>query len=110
MSLLERALSRRDAAAATAALPSFKRLAPWFILGFLTLAALRSMGLIPVAVLPVIERATGILTVLSMAALGLDVDLGSLRQVGARATLAVTLSLLALIAISYALIRAMGAA
>ena len=58
----------------------------------------------------VIERATSILTVLSMAALGLDVDLGSLRQVGARATLAVTLSLLGLIAISYALIRAMWTA
>jgi hypothetical protein len=36
--------------------------------------------------------------------------LGNLRRVGGRATIAVTLSLLTLIAISYALIRLMGTA
>lgn len=71
---------------------------------------LRSGGLIPEAVLPVIERFATILTVLSMAALGLEVDLGNLRRVGGRATIAVTLSLLTLIAISYGLIRVMGTA
>lgn len=108
VSLLESLLGRRDPNGATAALPSFKRLAPWFILGFLALAALRSMGLIPSAALPVIQCVTTAATVLSMAALGLDVDFGSLRQVGGRATIAVTLSLLTLIAISYAVIRMTG--
>jgi uncharacterized membrane protein YadS len=51
-----------------------------------------------------------LLTVLSMAAHGLLVDLASLRRIGGRATIAVTLSLLSLIAISYALIRVMGTA
>jgi uncharacterized integral membrane protein (TIGR00698 family) len=110
VSLLQNALGRRNASAGAPARPSLKRLAPWFILGFLALAALRSIGLIPEAALPLIERVAAILTVLSMAALGLDVDLGSLRRVGGRATIAVTLSLLALIAISYALIRLIGTA
>lgn len=110
ISFLQNALGRRGADAEAPARPSLKRLVPWFILGFLALAVLRSGGLIPEAVLPVIERFATILTVLSMAALGLEVDLGNLRRVGGRATIAVTLSLLTLIAISYALIRLMGTA
>ncbi len=110
VSLLQNASGKRNADASAPARPSLKRLAPWFILGFLALAALRSVGLIPEAALPFIERVAAVLTVLSMAALGLAVDLGSLRRVGGRATIAVTLSLLALIAISYALIRLMGTA
>ena len=90
-------------------LPSMKRLAPWFILGFLALAGLRSSGLIPEAILPAIQRATELLTVLSMAALGLEVDLRALRRVGARVAFAASASLLMLIALSYALIRLLGA-
>jgi uncharacterized membrane protein YadS len=101
-------VSKRNANDSAPARPSLKGLAPWFILGFLALPALRSMGLIPEAALPLIERVAAVLMVLSIAALGLDVDLGSLRRVGGRATIAVTPSLLTLIAISYALIRAMG--
>jgi uncharacterized integral membrane protein (TIGR00698 family) len=110
VSLLQNALGRRSGDAEAPARPSLKRLVPWFILGFLALAVLRSGGLIPEAVLPVIERFATILTVLSMAALGLEVDLGNLRRVGGRATIAVTLSLLTLIAISYGLILLMGTA
>jgi len=51
-----------------------------------------------------------LLTVISMAALGLGVDLRVLKSVGARVTLAVTLSLLVLIAISLSLIRLLGIA
>jgi uncharacterized integral membrane protein (TIGR00698 family) len=110
VSLLQNALGRRSGDAEAPARPSLKRLVPWFILGFLALAVLRSGGLIPEAVVPVIERFATILTVLSMAALGLEVDLGNLRRVGGRATIAVTLSLLTLIAISYGLILLMGTA
>jgi uncharacterized membrane protein YadS len=46
----------------------------------------------------------------SMAALGLGVDLKVLGRVGGRVTLAVTLSLLVLIAISLGLIRLLGVA
>lgn len=90
--------------------PSLNRLVPWFIVGFLGLAALRSLGVIPDAVLQAILPTATMLTVISMAALGLGVDLKILGRVGGRVTLAVTLSLLVLIAISLGLIRLLGVA
>jgi uncharacterized integral membrane protein (TIGR00698 family) len=81
------------------------RLVPWFIVGFLSLALLRSLDAIPEAFLQVVMPVTTFLTVIAMAALGLGVDLKVLGNVGGRMTLAVTLSLLVLIAISLGLIR-----
>lgn len=83
-------------------------LVPWFIIGFLLLATLRSLGLIPdVALKPLAQTAT-FLTVVSMAALGLGVDARELARAGSRVTMAVTMSLVVLIAISFVLIRALG--
>jgi len=89
---------------------SLNRLVPWFIIGFLTLAALRSLGLIPDMILKAVLPAATMLTVISMAALGLGVDLKVLGRVGGRVTLAVTLSLLVLLVISLGLIRLLGIA
>lgn len=89
---------------------SFGLIVPWFIIGFLALAALRSLGLIPDAVLNLLLPLATILTIVSMAALGLGVDLKALGRVGGRVTLAVTLSLVALITISLGLIRVLGVA
>jgi len=89
---------------------SFTRLVPWFIIGFLSLAALRTAGVIPDPVLGLVTPAATLLTVVSMAALGLGVDLKVLARVGGRVTLAVTLSLLVLIGISLGLIRLLGVA
>lgn len=89
---------------------SLNRFVPWFIIGFLALAALRSAGLIPDPVLLAVVPLATILTVISMAALGLGVDLKVLGRVGGRVTLAVTLSLLVLLAISLGLIRLLGLA
>lgn len=86
----------------------WSRLVPWFIVGFLVLAALRSLGAIPDALLQAIVPTATLLTVVSMAALGLGVDLKVLKSVGARVTVAVTLSLLVLVAISLGLIRLLG--
>jgi len=83
----------------------FFRLVPWFILGFLALAALRSIDIVPVAVIGPLTAITGFLTVVSMAALGLGVDVRVLATVGGRVTAAVTLSLLLLLAISIGLIH-----
>jgi uncharacterized integral membrane protein (TIGR00698 family) len=88
----------------------FAKLVPWFILGFLALATLRSLGLIPDAGVGPLRRLAGVLTVLSMAALGLGVDVRVLARVGGRVTLAVTGSLLVLLAVSLALIRVLGIA
>ncbi|TWB38104.1 YeiH family protein [Nitrospirillum pindoramense] len=85
-------------------------LVPWFIVGFLALVALRSFGLIPHAVqAPANEMAT-LLTVVSMAALGLGVDIRTVAQAGGRVTAAVVLSLLVLGGISLGLIHLLGVA
>jgi uncharacterized integral membrane protein (TIGR00698 family) len=88
-----------------AARPGLVHLIPWFIIGFLVLAAARSGGLIPTPLLGPIMISAKVLTIISMAALGLGVDLRVVGRVGGRVTLAVVVSLLVLIAISIALIR-----
>jgi uncharacterized integral membrane protein (TIGR00698 family) len=90
--------------AKTVSISPFK-LVPWFIIGFLALAALRSFELVPdIVVAPVTKTAT-ILTVVSMAALGLGVDVRVLSAVGGRVTAAVTLSLALLLALSVGLVH-----
>src|SRR5271170_3203249 len=70
------------------------QLVPWFIIGFMVLAALRSFGILPNATAAPLLKFASLLTVISMAALGLGVDIGVLRSVGGKVTAAVTLSLL----------------
>ena len=83
----------------------FFRLVPWFILGFLALSVLRSLDIVPATVASQLTAVTGFLTVVSMAALGLGVDVRVLATVGGRVTAAVTLSLMLLLAISIGLIH-----
>ena len=85
----------------------FSKLVPWFITGFLLLAALRSLGVIPDAASQPVTRLAGFLTVVAMAALGLGVDVRVLARVGPRVTLAVTGSLLMLLVVSLVLIGAL---
>ena len=86
------------------------RLVPWFIIGFIALAALRSFALIPTPVLAPVASVTDWLTVVSMAALGLGVDIRVVAGAGARVTAAVTGSLLLIGVIGYAMIRLVGIA
>jgi uncharacterized integral membrane protein (TIGR00698 family) len=83
----------------------FFRLVPWFILGFLALSVLRSLDIVPATMIGPLTAVTGFLTVVSMAALGLGVDVRVLATVGGRVTAAVTLSLLLLLAISIGLVH-----
>jgi len=83
---------------------------PWFIVGFLLVAAVRSLGLLPEALLPPVARLTTLLTTISMAALGLGVDVRVVAGAGLRVTAAVTLSLLILGGISLGLIWLLGVA
>ena len=105
----------REDAEAGGAKPASRRIAvnklvPWFIIAFLGMAAVRSHGLIPeVALAPIAKTAT-ILTIISMAALGLGVDIRVVARAGGRVTAAVTLSLIALTAVSLGLIRLLGIA
>lgn len=86
------------------------QLVPWFIVGFLLVAVVRSLGLLPAALLPYLAWLTTMLTTISMAGLGLGVDVRVVAGAGARVTAAVTLSLLLLGAISLGLIRLLGVA
>ena len=84
------------------------RLVPWFILGFLGLAVLRSCGLVPAAALHPAAVAASSLTVVAMAALGLGTDLRTAARAGIRVTAVVVLSLLVLGLIGFGLIRLLG--
>ncbi|MGY8663968.1 putative sulfate exporter family transporter [Bradyrhizobium sp. UFLA05-109] len=83
----------------------FFRLVPWFILGFLALATLRSLEIVPSTVVGPVTKITTFLTIVSMAALGLGVDVRVLANVGGRVTAAVTLSLMLLLGISIGLVH-----
>lgn len=83
-------------------------LVPWFILGFLVLASLRAFGFIPDSAVTPLAHIAGFLTILSMAALGLGVDMRALAKVGVRVTVAVTASSAVLIAVSLLLIQALN--
>ncbi len=81
------------------------KLVPWFIIGFLVLAGLRSLQVIPDAATAPVTRTAALLTVVSMAALGLGVDVRVLASVGGKVTAAVTLSLMLLLAMSIGLVQ-----
>lgn len=88
--------------------PPLSRMVPWFIAGFLVLAGIRSAGLIPREALPPATLVSNLLTVISMAALGLGTDLKVVARSGARVTITVTVSLLLIGGISLGLIHIAG--
>jgi uncharacterized integral membrane protein (TIGR00698 family) len=88
--------------------PPLHQLVPWFVVGFLGLATLRSAGLLPHEALAAAATAASLLTIVAMAALGLGVNIRVVASAGTRVTGAVTISLLLLCAISLGLIRALG--
>jgi uncharacterized integral membrane protein (TIGR00698 family) len=98
------AAAKAPAGATLHARPRLGQIVPWFIIGFLVMMALRSFGVLPEASLQPIGSAANTLTIISMAALGLTVDIGAVAKAGPRVTTTVILSLLALGVISYALI------
>jgi uncharacterized integral membrane protein (TIGR00698 family) len=89
---------------------SLGRFVPWFIIGFLLLAILNSLGLLPPALLDPLRLAAGGLTAIAMAALGLGVEVRALGRAGTRVSAAVAASLLILLGISLGLIRLLGIA
>jgi uncharacterized integral membrane protein (TIGR00698 family) len=88
--------------------PALHEMVPWFIIGFLTLMVTRSLGVIPLAALPLLTHAAALLTTVAMAALGLGVDVRVVARTGLRVAFAVTVSLIALGVMSYALIKVLG--
>ena len=84
--------------------PALHRMVPWFILGFLAMLGGRSIGVIDAGLAEIMGKAATVLTILSMAALGLGIDLRRVMRAGPRVTAAVVLSLGVLLAASYAMV------
>lgn len=104
-SLTSHRQNQRSGAATSGRAPTLTQLIPWFVAGFLIMAALRTFGVIPASLSSIFKEVSRLLTVAAMAALGLGVDVRALRAAGARTTGAVSLSLLFLLTLSAALIR-----
>jgi uncharacterized integral membrane protein (TIGR00698 family) len=88
--------------------PAIRQLVPWFIIGFVVMIAVRSANLIPASALAPIASTATLLTVVSMAALGLGVDIRTVSKAGGPVTITVILSLLALGSVSFAVVRLLG--
>ncbi len=88
--------------------PGVTRFVPWFIIGFLLFAALRSGGVIPGSVADPMKTLSTWLTVLAMAGLGLGVDLRAISRVGRPVVLTVSASLLVLLSLSLTLIHVLA--
>ena len=88
--------------------PSLATLVPWFIVGFLALATLRASGVVPSSWVAPTRLVSTYLTIVAMAALGLSADLRAVAKAGSRVIVAVSLSLLVLIALGVASIRVLA--
>jgi uncharacterized integral membrane protein (TIGR00698 family) len=96
------ALRERSRAVATLSLGT---LVPWFIVGFLALAALRAAGVVPASWVAPTRLVSTYLTIVAMAALGLSADVRTVAKAGSRVVAAVSLSLLVLIGLGIAIIH-----
>lgn len=79
---------------------AWKAVVPWFIIGFGLMITLRSAEVIPLQMVEPINRVSGFLTVLSMAGLGLAVDIRKLAHASSKVIVAALLSVLVLTAMS----------
>ena len=102
------ALRDRRRHAGTAEKLSVTKLVPWFVLGFIALAALRSVGIISEGAASTTKIIAGWLTIAAMAGLGLSVDVRAVRSVGARVLVAVAGSLATLIVLALILIKGLA--
>lgn len=80
-------LRRRDAAGTGGRTGPARRppLLPGFLIGFLALGALRSAGMVPAPVVPLLQTGSTVLMTAAMAGIGLAVDLRVVRRIGAPA-------------------------
>lgn len=90
------------AAQGESTMPGIRALLPWFVVGFIATATLRTAGVVPDALSDVARDASRIGTAVAMAALGLSVDLRTVQATGPRVALVVTIltGLLVLTALS----------
>ncbi len=88
--------------------PSIGQFVPWFVLGFLLLAILRTTGVVSDGTVSRAGHLSTGLTVVAMAGLGLSVDLAAVRRSGLRIGLVVLALLGALVALATVLVLLLG--
>lgn len=93
---------RNEAALATTKIWT---LVPWFVVGFLLAGGLRSSGEVSASFATSASTTARVLTVLAMAALGLNVDLNAVRKIGPKVALTVTGSLAVMVTIALMIVR-----
>ena len=77
-------LKKKAQAGGTAVKVRIRSIFPWFILGFLAMSALTSLGLIPAALAAALKSASKFLMVAALAAIGLNTDFKTLCRSGAK--------------------------
>jgi uncharacterized integral membrane protein (TIGR00698 family) len=80
---------------------------PWFVIGFLALGTVRSLGLLPGALRPVLEATSIFLMTCAMAAMGLHTQVAMIRRAGVRVAYAGLAAFACMAALSFALIQAL---
>jgi len=81
---------------------------PYFVFGFIGVATLTTVGLIPAAVASLMLQASAFLFLMAMAAMGLQVDLGSVRRTGLPALAVAAVGWVGLAVLSRVLITLFG--
>jgi len=64
--------------------PRLLKLVPWFLIGFVVMAALNSAGAIPAGAHPAISAVAAFLVAVALSAIGLSTDVAALRRAGAK--------------------------
>ena len=77
-------LKKKEAAASGGAVQiRWKSVFPWFILGFLAMAVLSSVGVIPAAAAAALKKVSKFLMVTALAAVGLNTSFAEMKKSGA---------------------------
>lgn len=77
---------------------------PWFILGFLVMSAINSLGIVPPAVAQKVVNCAYILIAMAMAGLGLNVEMKTFKQLGIKAFIAGLIGSVCLSIVGYFLV------
>jgi len=93
-----------DEAAPRGGRQSLTRFLPWFVIGFITLALLRTASLIPDDLGTLAKEISRVMTAIAMAGLGLSVDVRSVRNSGSRVALVVIGLTILLVAMSLVIV------
>lgn len=99
--------SRSDGAIAGGR-PRLSAFLPWFVIGFLGLALLRTGAIIPEGLGDAAKETSRLLTAVAMAGLGLSVDVRSVRSGGVRVGFVVLCLTILLIVTALAIVTALG--